>query len=284
MRVLYPPPCPFASRNRFASCPRTSAASARLRNLHRAGDLFPPPHRHLQAQTAWQFLHSFSRSKLFQHFPRPIQLSRAASARPKRIRERRIIFGRGKRFQDENRFARAGRPAISLPHTTAPRCAPAEPATYARCNNFSASACSPRAVASCPARRIRTRRQRIARNFLRRFRQAQLPQRIFRIELRDALQAKQRIFFPRLLAEKLRRLAVLLNSLIGVILFLLQKGVARNALRRLLHRSAAQKAVVNRQRFIFVARIDRACRTAIRSAPPPGPAAPCAHTNPPAPG
>src|SRR3984893_15024832 len=102
---------------------------------------------------------------------------------------------------------------------------------------------------------ISARCQRVTRNSLRGFRQPQLPLGIFGIELRDALQAKKRVFLPRLVAEKFRGLGVLLDGLGGVILPLLQKSVSCDALWRLLDRAAAQKTVVNRQRFVFVARI-----------------------------
>src|ERR1700730_19209832 len=51
-------------------------------------------------------------------------------------------------------------------------------------------------------------------------------------------------------------LRVLLDGLVGTVVSLLQEGVTRNALRRLLNRSGAQKAVVYRQGFGFVTRVD----------------------------
>ena len=130
--------------------------------------------------------------------------------------------------------------------------------TYARYSSFSASACSPARRGQLPGAQISARRQRAAAIcVLRRFRQPQLPRRIFRIKLRDAFQAKQRVFIPRRSGKHFRCLGVLLDSFLGVILFLLQERVPRDAFRRLLHRAAAQEAVINRQRFILVARIDQ---------------------------
>jgi len=57
-----------------------------------------------------------------------------------------------------------------------------------------------------------------------------LPVLVFRIQLRDTLPAKKRIFLAGRCGEKLRRFRVLLDRFVGVILFLLEKGVARDAL------------------------------------------------------
>src|ERR1700674_3232832 len=91
---------------------------------------------------------------------------------------------------------------------------------------------------------------------LRGFRQPQLPHGIFRIELRDAFQAKKRIFFPRGVREQFRSLRILLDCFVSVVLFLLEKSVSSDALRRLLNRAAAQEAVINGERFVFVTWID----------------------------
>jgi hypothetical protein len=58
----------------------------------------------------------------------------------------------------------------------------------------------------------------------------QLPVLVFRIQLRDALPAKERIFLASRRREKFRRFGVLLDRFVGMILSLLQEGVARDAL------------------------------------------------------
>ena len=135
-----------------------------------------------------------------------------------------------------------------------------------------------------PGAQIGSRRQCVPRDFLRGLRQPQLPRGIFRIQLRDAFQAEQRVFFARFAVEKLRRLGVLLDGFVGVILFLLQKSVARDALRRLLHRIRCAESGCKWPALYFRRADLSAYRTAIRNGPPPDPAAPCANTNLPAPG
>ena len=102
---------------------------------------------------------------------------------------------------------------------------------------------------------ISARRQRPPRYAFRRFRQPQLPRRILRVKLRDAFQAKQCVFIPRHSGKHFRGLGVLLDSFLGMIQFLLQERVPRDAFRRLLHPSTPQEAVINRNRLILVPRI-----------------------------
>src|SRR5712671_7958143 len=83
-------------------------------------------------------------------------------------------------------------------------------------------------------------------------RDAKLTLQIFRIELRGAFKAKERVFLASCLGEQVRRLGILLHSFIVLVLLLLQKGVASNALGRLWS-AAAQETVVNGQGFALVA-------------------------------
>ena len=79
----------------------------------------------------------------------------------------------------------------------------------------------------------RPRRQRVPLVSLGYFGQLHLPRKIFRLELCHALQTKQRIFFAPGQRKELCGLAVLLARLLGPVLFLLQKRITRDALRRL---------------------------------------------------
>src|SRR6266481_8278849 len=78
-----------------------------------------------------------------------------------------------------------------------------------------------------------------------------LPRQIFRIELRKPLPAEQRVFVAVGRREQLRRLAVLLDCFVRMILSLLQEGVPSDAFRRL-PTARSQKPVVNGERLGFV--------------------------------
>ena len=99
--------------------------------------------------------------------------------------------------------------------------------------------------------------QRIFSDLLGGFGQPELPAEIFRIELRDALAAKQRVFVTSQAREKFRGLAVLIDGFFRMILFLLQECVPRDAFRRLADGTASQKTIVDGQRLGFVARLDQ---------------------------
>src|SRR6266850_2969901 len=88
-------------------------------------------------------------------------------------------------------------------------------------------------------------------------RKPQLPVPVFGIQLRNALPAKKRIFLAGASGEKLRRSGVLLDRFVGVILFLLQEGVARDALGRLRPGIRTQKPVIDREGFCLVLRINQ---------------------------
>jgi hypothetical protein len=83
-------------------------------------------------------------------------------------------------------------------------------------------------------------------------RDTKLTLQVFRIELRGAFKTKQRVFLAPCLREQVRRFGILLHGFIVLVLFLLQKGVAGNALGRL-GSAAAQKPVIYGQSFALVA-------------------------------
>src|SRR5260370_24809738 len=99
-----------------------------------------------------------------------------------------------------------------------------------------------------PARQERPRGKRIFADASRRFRKPTLPRQIFRIELRKPLPAEQRVFVTVRRRKQLRRLAVLLNRFVRMILSLLQEGVSSDTFRRL-PTAHTQKPGVNGERL-----------------------------------
>ena len=97
-----------------------------------------------------------------------------------------------------------------------------------------------------PGPQERPRRQRIFADAFRRFRQPHLPRQIIGFDLRDSFQAEECVFVTPRRGEKLRGLAILFHGLVRPVLLLLQKGVTRDALRRLLCGVRTQESVVKR--------------------------------------
>ncbi len=89
------------------------------------------------------------------------------------------------------------------------------------------------------------------------FRHFHLPRELFRVQLRGALPAEQRVFPAPGFREHLRSLGVLLDGFFPAILLLQQKGVAGDAFRGLNRQRVAKETVVNRQRLGFVLGVDQ---------------------------
>src|SRR5260370_21791932 len=84
------------------------------------------------------------------------------------------------------------------------------------------------------------------------FRKTKLPRKIFRIELCNPLPAKKRVLFAVRRLKYFHVLFILLDGFVVMILFLLQEGASREALRRTLADALSHKPLVDSDCFSIV--------------------------------